>query len=127
MKYRPQALIGFIFSAAATPQAWSATINYNLNVEIIQVFDDAGSNGVPLFGSDGGSYLYESQVNEIWNQAGIQVTFSTSSWNNTEAQRLTSTERSAIYNNSFTTTTGDPLPGIGTDRLQLFFVFDHPG
>jgi hypothetical protein len=111
--------------AALSLQA--ATITHNLNVEIIQVRDDAGENPTPLFGSDGGSYVYETQVNEIWSQAGIQVTFSSSTWNNTEAQRLTSTERGDVYGNSFSAGSGDSLPTLGFDAIQIFFVLDHPG
>ena len=113
--------------AITTFTAQAITVSYNLNVEIIQVLDDSGSNGTPLLGSDGGSYIYSSQVNDIWNQAGIQVSFTNSTWNNTEAQRLDSTERTAIYNNTFAAGTGDSLPGLATDSLQIFFVMDHSG
>lgn len=108
--------------ALAPLAAYSATLTHNLNVEIIQVRDDSGTNGTPLTGSDGGSYLYETQVNEIWNQAGIQVTFSTTVWDSTAAQRLDSVERAALYGNTF-----GGAPGLGTDSLQVFFVMDHPG
>lgn len=121
-----RSLVATVF-ASTSLVSWSATITHNLNVEIIQVRDDAGSNGTPLTGSDGGSFIYSSQVNDIWNQAGIQVSFTTSTWDNTEAQRLTSTERSAIYANTFAAGTGAPLPTIGIDTLQIFFVLDHSG
>lgn len=103
--------------------------DYNLNVEIIQVRNDAGGNATPLEPSGGtaNAYVYESQVNEIWNQAGIQVTFNYTTWDNTAAQQLTSAERSAVYNNTFAAGTGDALPGLGVDRVQIFFVMDHPG
>ncbi|MDA7929509.1 hypothetical protein N9B63_01565 [Akkermansiaceae bacterium] len=57
---------------------FSATITHNLNVQIVQVFNDAGGDGAPLVApvsAGGGSYLYEQEVNEIWEQAGIQVTY----------------------------------------------------
>ncbi|MGJ8655127.1 MAG: PEP-CTERM sorting domain-containing protein [Akkermansiaceae bacterium] len=99
-----------------------------MNVEIIQVRDDAGANATLLDPSGSGDgYLYQSQVNDIWSQAGIQVTFTNSTWDNTEALRLDSTERSAVYSNSFATGSGSPIPGIGVDTLQIFFVMDHPG
>lgn len=103
---------------------------YNLNVQIIQVCDDTAATCTNL-GPAGGldtSYLYASQVDDIWDQAGIQVTYlPTVQWHNTEALRLTSAEMSAIYNNSFSEGTGDPLPGLGVDAVQIFFVQDHSG
>jgi len=114
----------FLLSSGALYSA----ITHNLNVEIIQVRDDAGENPTLLDPSGSGSgYLYESQVNDIWSQAGIQVTFTTSTWNNTEAQRLTNAERSAIYGNTFAAGSGATLPGLGIDTLQIFFVMDHSG
>lgn len=115
-----------------TLPVFSATITHNLNVQIVQVFNDAGGDGAPIASSStfspGASFLYQPEVNEIWEQAGIQVTYlPTVSWNNTEAQRLTTSERSAIYGDTYTSTTGDPLPNIPTDALQIFFVWDHPG
>lgn len=89
--------------------------------------DDAGGNPTALTGSDGGSYIYATQVNDIWNQVGIQVTFTSRTWDNTEAQRLTSAERSAVYADTFSSSGGEALPGIATDSLQIFFVMDHPG
>jgi len=118
---KPKLITPLLALTTITTQA--ITVSYNLNVEIVQVLDDAGSNGTSLLGSDGGSYIYSSQVNDIWNQAGIQVTFTNSTWNSTEAQRLTNSERNAIYNNTF----GDGLPGLATDSLQIFFVKDHSG
>lgn len=109
--------------------ASAMTITHNLNVEIIQVRDDAGGNPTALDATNNPDhgYVYESQVNEIWNQAGIQVTFSYTTWDNTAAQRLTSSERTAIYGNTFSAGTGDALPALGTDTVQIFFVMDHPG
>ncbi len=105
-----------------------AAIQYNLNVEIIQVRDDAGGNPTLLDPSGSGDgYLYQTQVNDIWEQAGVQVTFTNTTWDNTEAQRLTSAERNAVYANTFTSGSGDALPGLGVDTLQLFFVMDHSG
>jgi len=102
-------------------------ITYNLNVEFIQVRDDDGLNPTSLFGSDGGDYRYQSQINEIFAPAGIQVTFSNSTWDNTQAQRITTAERNSIYNDTFTSTNGDPLPALAQDGLQIFFVMDHSG
>ena len=102
---------------------------YTLNVEIIQVCNDAGTDCTNL-GPNGGadqSYLYNSQVNEIWAQAGININYTVSQWNNTEAQRLTFTERNSLYDNSFTSGTGDVMPGLATDAVQIFFVNDHSG
>lgn len=124
-----------IFGAVSILLASSAELLadpiYNLNVQIIQVCDDAGANCTNL-GPSGlagdTSYLYTSQVNSIWAQAGIQVTYlPTVQWNNTAAQRLTSAERGSIYSNSFSTGSGSPLPGLGTDAVQIFFVKDHSG
>lgn len=107
-----------------------AKVTYNLNVQVIQVCEDAGTNCTNL-GPAGGtdrSYLYETQVNEIWAQAGIGITFlPIVQWNNTEALRLTSAERGAVYANTFTSTTGDSLPGLASNAVQIFFVQDHPG
>ena len=104
--------------------------NYNLNVQIIRVCDDAGANCTNL-GPAGGldeSYLYKTQVDLIWDLASIQVTYlPTIIWNNTEGQRLTSAERSAIYGNTFAAGTGSALPGIAVDAVQIFYVMDHPG
>jgi hypothetical protein len=76
----------------------------------------------------GGSYLYQPEVKEIWEQAGIQVTYlPTVSWNNTEAQRLTTAERNEIYSGTYSSVGGDPLPAVPTDALQIFFVWDHSG
>jgi len=115
----------------STLPGMAATITHNLNVQIVQVFNDAGGDGAPInapASANGGSYLYFPEVNEIWEQAGIQVTFlPTVSWNNTEAQRLTSTERNAIYSGTYSSVTGDPLPAVPTDALQIFFVWDHSG
>lgn len=103
---------------------------YNLNVQIIQVCNDAGVDCTNL-GPAGGvdtSYLYSSQVNSVWAQAGIQVTYlPTVQWNNTSAQRLTSAERTSIYNNTFASGSGSALPGLATDAVQIFFVQDHTG
>jgi len=102
---------------------------YTLNVQIIQVCDDTGTNCTNL-GPAGGSdlsYLYDSQVNDIWDQAGIDINYTVSQWNNTEAMRLTFAERTAVYNNTFSSLTGDALPGIATDAVQIFFVNDHSG
>ena len=115
----------------STLPGMAATITHNLNVQIVQVFNDGGGDGAPLnapASAEGVSYLYVPEVNEIWEQAGIQVTFlPTVGWNNTEAQRLTTTERSAIYSGTYSSVTGDPLPAIPTDALQIFIVWDHSG
>lgn len=112
--------IALVFITAASIHA---TITYNLNVQIVRVFDDSGGDGAPLNSPSRGSYLYESGVNEIWEQAGIQVTFRpTVSWNNTEAQRLDFNERNAIYSDTFSTTSGAPLPELSIDTFQVFFV-----
>ncbi|GAB5403068.1 MAG: hypothetical protein Aurels2KO_12990 [Aureliella sp.] len=103
---------------------------YNLNVQIVQVCDDDGNSCTSLGPSGGAdnSYLYTSQVNTIWAQAGIQVTYlPTVKWHNTAAQRLTLAERSSIYNNTFATNTGDPIPALAMDAVQIFFVKDHSG
>ena len=110
------------FLALTSLPAYPASVAYNLNVEIIQVRNDAGGDATALIGSNGASFIYESQVNEIWNQAGIQVTFSTTVWDSTAAQRLTSAEQAALYSNTFS-----GAPGLATDSLQVFFVMDHPG
>ncbi len=91
---------------------------YSLNVNVVQV------NGTPLDPTDvnGTGYLYQSQVNEIWAQAGIGINYTVTQWNSLEAERLTSAERSSLYNNTFA-----GAPGIATDALQIFFVKDHPG
>ena len=102
---------------------------YILDVEIIQVCSDAGSDCTNL-GPAGGldqSYLYNSQVNAIWAQAGININYTVSQWNNTEAQRLTSAERSSLYSNTYSSGTGDASPGLATDAVQIFFVNDHSG
>ena len=111
----------------ASTQAYAD--DYNLNVEIIQVRADDGSNATPLDPSNDANlgYVYEQQVNDIWGQAGIQVSFFYSTWDNTEAQRLTTSERNAIYGNTFAAGSGDALPGLGVDRVQIFFVMDHSG
>lgn len=119
------AVVGTALAVAAATAA--TPIIYNLNVEIVQVRDDSGGNPTALTGSNGNSFIYATEVNDIWNQAGIQVTFTTTTWDNTEAQRLTSTERGDIYSDSYTSATGDALPVIPTDALQVFFVMDHPG
>ncbi len=107
-----------------------ATVAYNLNVQVIQVCEDAGTNCTNL-GPSGGTdrgYLYETQVNEIWEQAGVGITFlPIVQWNNTEALRLTSAEVASVYGNTFTSTSGDPLPGLASNALQIFFVQDHSG
>lgn len=110
-------LVGLLNHAQADPI-------YSLNVNVVQVFDDSGLNGTPLDPTNNANlgYLYQSQVNEIWAQAGIQINFSVTSWNNTAAQRLTATEMSALFDNTFA-----GAPGIATDALQIFFVKDHPG
>lgn len=117
-----------IFALAMIQNIATADI-YNLNVQIIQVCDDSAADCTNL-GPNGGndtSYLYSSQVDTIWDQAGIQVTYlPTVQWNSTDALRLTSSERAAIYANTFTSS-GDPLPGLGSDAIQIFFVKDHPG
>lgn len=103
---------------------------YNLNVQVIQVCDDTAATCTNL-GPSGGldtNYLYATQVDDIWDQAGIQVTYlPTVQWHNSEALRLTSAEMSGIYNNTFTSGSGDPLPGLGVDAVQIFFVQDHSG
>lgn len=103
---------------------------YNLNVQVVLVYDDAGANPTNL-GPAGGadeSYLYQPEVNAIWEQADVQVTFlPTISWNNTAAQRLSSAELSALFANTFPAGTGDAVPGIASDAVQVFFVMDHPG
>ena len=71
-----------------TLPVFSATITHHLNVQIVQVFNDAGGDGAPIASSStfspGASFLYQPEVNEIWEQAGIQVTYlPTVSWNNT--------------------------------------------
>ncbi|MEM0896495.1 MAG: hypothetical protein AAGJ79_06380 [Verrucomicrobiota bacterium] len=106
--------------------AHSAMITHNLNVEIVQVLDDSGGNPTDLIGTNGGSYIYSSQVNEIFNPAGIQVTFTQTTWRSTDAQRLTVAEMEAIFDNTFSSS-GDPLPSIPIDSVQVFFVMDHPG
>ncbi len=123
-------VLGSLFVLAVTASNLLAEPIYNLNVQIIQVCNDSGTDCTNL-GPSGGmdaSYLYSSQVNSIWGQAGIQVTYlPTVQWNNSAAQRLTSSERSSIYGNSFATGTGSPLPALAVDAVQIFFVNDHPG
>lgn len=110
--------------ALAIPTRTFADPIYSLKVNVVQVFDDAGGNGTPLDPSNNANlgYLYQSKVNEIWAQAGIQVNFNVTTWNSSAAQRLTSNELSALYANTFA-----GAPGIATDALQIFFVKDHPG
>lgn len=101
---------------------------YSLDIQIIQVCDDAGTTCVNLDPSGTGTgYLYESQVNEIWDQAGIDISFTVTQWNNTDAMRLDSSEMTSLFNNTYPTGTGSPSPGIATDALQIFFVNDHSG
>jgi hypothetical protein len=118
------------FFLAASP-CFSATITHNLNVQFVQVFNDAGGDGAPLVApasAGGGNYLYQTEVNTIWEQAGIQVTyFPVITWNNTEAQRLTSAEGNDVYSGVYSSTTGDPLPAVPEDALQIFIVWDHSG
>ena len=103
--------------------------SYVLNVEVIRVCDDAGTNCTDLGPAGGGdtSYLYDLQVDEIWAQAGIDVNYSTTQWNNTEAQRLTAIEMNAVFADTFAAGAGAALPALASNALQVFFVQDHPG
>ncbi|MEM9479984.1 MAG: hypothetical protein AAGA58_10060 [Verrucomicrobiota bacterium] len=121
-----KAPLAFAFLSLILSSTYGAMITHTLNVEIVQVLDDSGGNATPLIGSDGGSYIYSTQVNEIFNQAGIQVTFTQSTWRSTDAQRLTVAEMESIFDDTFSGS-GDPLPAIPVDSVQVFFVMDHPG
>ncbi len=102
---------------------------YELNVEIIQVCDNGGANCAPLdFTNDPDhGYVYETEVNDIWAQAGVSVNFSYSTWNNSFAQRLTSNERNDIYNLTNNSNAFPTHYPAAVDTLQIFFVQDHPG
>ncbi len=105
--------------ALVSPTLLFADPIYSLNVNVVQVFDDDGANGTPLDPSNDANlgYLYESQVNQIWAQAGIQVNFTLTSLNSAAAQRLTQTAMDELF-------ASEPVP---IDTLQIFFVMDHPG
>ncbi len=91
---------------------------YTMNVNVVQV------NGAPLGPSAANSlgYLYQSQVNEIWAQAGIGINFSITQWNSAGADRLTSSAMNSLFDNTFA-----GAPALAIDALQIFFVRDHPG
>src|SRR6056297_6918 len=134
----------FLFhSAVAVAATWTsagtvaeAAITHRLKVEIVQVCNDDGTLCTPL---DPGNdvlrgYAYESQVNAVWAQAGIGVDFTYSTWNNTQAQRLTSAEMSTnslndstLFGSGLQTLSGDPQPVNLPGSLQYYFVMDHPG
>lgn len=51
------------------------TITQLVNVNLIQVADDAGANDAPLFGTAGEQASIFGLVDTIWSQAGIDVDF----------------------------------------------------
>ncbi len=104
--------------------------DFELHVQVVQVCDDAGSNCAAL-GPSGDTnpaspneYLYESQVNDIFALAGIEVNFSIVTWNNTAATQLSNTELNDLFNDTWSVGTAPPAV---VDGLQFFFTSDHPG
>ena len=104
--------------------------SYTLQVQIVQVCDDDGSNCAPLGPGDStletpNAYAYSSQVNEIFDQAGIDINFDYVRWNNSAGAELTSAELSRIFDGNWGNTgTAPPSP---IDGVQFFFVRQHPG
>lgn len=117
-----------ICAATWGPAVVRAGFAYRLNVQVVQVCDDAGSvctNLGPAGGSDL-SYLYSTDVQSIWSQADLEINYlPVMQWNNTDAMRLTSIERDDLYGNIWSNGTAPPM--IPTNAVQIFFVQDHPG
>ena len=115
-----------------------------IDVQIVQVCDDAGANcaaldpsstGAPYSGGDPTGYVYQSEVQSIWAQAGLSVNFTFATWNNSAALDLSVDERADLYAGTWATG-GNPSPlppnipdgPLAYDRsLQFFFVDSHPG
>ena len=110
------------------PTVVRADFAYSLNVQVVQVCDDAGSvctNLGPSGGSDL-SYLYGTDVQSIWSQADLEINYlPVVQWNNTAAMRLTLSERTDLYDDNWSNGTAPPM--IPADAVQIFFVQDHPG
>jgi parallel beta-helix repeat protein len=103
---------------------------YSLEVQIVQVCDDSGTNCTAL-GPGGDTslaapnqYAYEAETNAIWDQALVDINFTYVQWNNTAAQQLSSDEMDTLFNDTWTVGNAPPAP---IDGLQMFFVQDHPG
>jgi parallel beta-helix repeat protein len=103
---------------------------YSLEVQIVQVCNDSGTNCTAL-GPGGDTslaapnqYAYEAETNAIWDQALVDINFTYVQWNNTAAQQLSSDEMNTLFNDTWTQGSAPPAP---IDGLQMFFVQDHPG
>jgi hypothetical protein len=67
------ALVGAALLCGATASSWAAPITKQLNVTVIQVCDNAGSNCAST-GPAGNAY-FEDEADKIWAQAGIDINF----------------------------------------------------
>ena len=100
-----------------------------INVQIVQVCDDAGAICAPLGPDDfdlarPNAYAYEQAVNEIWAQAEIEVDFEYVRWNNSAALDLTAAERELLFALGGQWNVGAPPPGP-IDGVQFFFLRTH--
>ena len=104
--------------------------SYTLQVQIVQVCNDDGTGCAPLGPGDSSletpnAYAYPSQVNEIFDQAGIDIHFDYVRWNNSAATELTGDELDRIFDGNWGSTGTQPPAPI--DGVQFFFVRQHPG
>ena len=117
--------VALLLSLSSVP-AFSAAIIYELTVQPIQLRNDDGSGAVPVT-----PFLYESEVDTIWAQAGIDVTFlPIKTFDSTAYRDLSNAEANEV--------TQVPVPTLGFEiqliplhlsgaTLQMFFVNSHPG
>lgn len=106
------------------------------------MLDSSGSGAAGV--GDGVGYVYESEINTIWSQAGISFNFSYTTWDNSAAQQLSLAERRDLYGDTWVSgasslavtapgltgagpQNGSAPPAVPSRSLQLFFVNDHFG
>ena len=126
MFYRSISRIVLIISMffVAIPSVFAVVITHTVTIQPIVVSDTSGSNTATFFGSMAQQDSIESSIDNIWEQAGIDVNFlEANEWNNTFANTGTTDPRpgfdlSTIVNSA--TTAG--VIHSNLDFINLFFV-----
>ena len=126
MFYRSISRIVLIISMffVAIPSVFAVVITHTVTIQPIVVSDASGSNTATFFGSMAQQDSIESVIDNIWEQAGIDVNFlEANEWNNSFANTGTSNPRpGSDLNTIVTTATTESVIHTNLDFINLFFV-----
>lgn len=121
--YSKLILIASLFFIAI-PSTFAVAITHTVTIQPIIVSDNDGSNTATFFGSAAQQSSIEGFIDNIWEQAGIDVNFlAATSWNNTFANSGSSEPRPGSDLNSIVNSARTAgLTHSNLDFINVFFV-----